>query len=98
MSAARPLDGVVRPARADDVPVLVALDVLCWPPPLRSPAGRIERRLAHAPDDQFVMTIGGDVVGAIYTQRIAQAASLDGLTAERFDSLHDPAGNVAQLI
>ncbi|MGJ5071317.1 SDR family NAD(P)-dependent oxidoreductase [Bradyrhizobium oligotrophicum] len=89
---------VVRAARETDLAGLVALDTACWPEPLRSRPERLLRRIHQASGDHIVVLRQERIIGAIYTQRIADARALRDLPAEQFETLHAPDGMVAQLL
>ena len=81
-----------------DLPDLLALEEACWSAPLRAPAAALEARIADHPAQHFVLELDGQVVGVVYTQRMA---SIDSLRAARFDDLTSLAvadGPVMQLL
>ncbi|MGZ9709219.1 SDR family NAD(P)-dependent oxidoreductase [Glaciimonas sp. GNP009] len=88
----------IRPARADNLPALMALEEQCWGEPLRMPQSLIEQRILRYPQGQLVLLVGEVVVGVIYSQRIGAIEALDGVSATQIDALHDPDGAVAQLL
>ncbi|MEX2631027.1 MAG: SDR family NAD(P)-dependent oxidoreductase [Tistlia sp.] len=88
----------VRPAAAGDLPALQLLERRCWPRGLRTPKAVLARRIARHPEGQLVLLVGEILAGVIYSQRIAEAGALEGMTAARVDRLHDPAGATVQLL
>ncbi|TAL51941.1 MAG: hypothetical protein EPN89_02590, partial [Methylovulum sp.] len=88
----------LRPAFTEDLPALAALDAACWPVHLRAGKDRLEARLLTYPQGQFVVEQQGEVVGAVYTQRILDEAELDRIDFYRAPELHDGNGTVVQLL
>ncbi len=88
----------VRRARPDDVPALVTLDGLSQAPGLRNSEAQIEGRISVFPQGQLVLERDGEVIGAIFSQRIASVDLIDGVTMETAESLHRPDGRVGQLL
>ncbi|HEY0838303.1 MAG TPA: type I polyketide synthase, partial [Azospirillum sp.] len=88
----------VRPARADDLPALVGLERRCWAPALRTPKAVLAGRIARYPQGQLALLVDGDVVGVIYSQRIARVEELNGITVAQVDSLHDADAGTVQLL
>ncbi|MCP4458659.1 MAG: GNAT family N-acetyltransferase, partial [Cytophagales bacterium] len=50
------------------------------------------------PQGQFVLEMGGEVLGVIYSQRIESAEKLDGETSSTVHRLHNDEGEVVQLL
>ena len=69
---------LVRAATSDDEPALLRLDEACWPAPLRGfDKAEIAQRVRAFPEGQFVAVDStGQVVGSLWTQRIASADML----------------------
>lgn len=88
----------LRPALIQDLAALEALDHDCWPEHLRAGKEVISARLERYPQGQFVVEQQGEVIGALYTQRIKDQASLDRTTFYRLPELHDPQGSVVQIL
>jgi acyl transferase domain-containing protein/NADPH:quinone reductase-like Zn-dependent oxidoreductase/acyl carrier protein/NADP-dependent 3-hydroxy acid dehydrogenase YdfG/ribosomal protein S18 acetylase RimI-like enzyme len=88
----------LRPAFIQDLPALEALDHDCWPEHLRAGRDIIGARLERYPQGQFVVEQQGEVIGALYTQRIKDQASLDRTTFYRLPELHDPQGAIVQIL
>lgn len=88
----------VRIARATDIDALERLEHLCWIPPLRTPRSSLLARIESFPQGQFVLERHGEVKGVIYSQRIHDEADLSRCTMDEVHRLHDPAGDVVQLL
>jgi len=88
----------VRPARQSDSADLMVLERRCWARALRTPKAILERRIARDPKGQLVLVADGAAVGIIYSQCIAHADALDGVSAAEVDALHRPDGKIAQLL
>ncbi len=88
----------LRPALIQDLDALEALDHDCWPENLRAGREIISARLKRYPQGQFVVEQQGEVIGALYTQRIKDQASLDRPTFYRLPELHDPQGSIIQIL
>lgn len=91
-------DYAVRHGRTQDLPVLMHLEEACWPAGLRSSSAIVERRLERYPQGQLVLDLGGNVVGVIYSQRIARREDLSGASAESVERLHTETGSTVQLL
>jgi acyl transferase domain-containing protein/acyl carrier protein/ribosomal protein S18 acetylase RimI-like enzyme len=88
----------IRLARAEDLPVLLRLEEACWPERMRVAASELEQRIARYPLGQWVIEKRGEVLGVVYSQRIAD---LDRLRSSKFEdlaSLHDEHGSIVQLL
>ncbi len=88
----------VRFARPADIDSLERLEDLCWIPPLRSSRDSLLARIQAFPQGQFVLELGGEVKGVIYSQRIHDEAELSRHDMDNVHRLHDPAGSVVQLL
>lgn len=88
----------IRFARADDLPALLRLEEACWPERMRVSASEIEQRIARYPLGQWVIEVRGEVLGVIYSQRIADIDRLRACRFEDLASLHDDHGSVVQLL
>ena len=91
----------IRHACLDDAAALAALEELSWPLPLRGfTREEIEARIRRFEPGQFVLCDPSrDVVGSLYTQRIASTAQLGSIATFRDTlALHDDAGPVWQLL
>jgi len=81
-----------------DIPELIELEAACWPGPLRAPAEELSARIDRFPSGQCVMDMGGRVVGAIYSQRIAATEMLKTAVVRNVSSLHQEDGPIVQLL
>ena len=92
----------IRRAHIEDAPALAALDASTWPPPLRGlSVADICARIQHFQAGQLVLcSPSGDIVGSLYTQRIASAAVIVEGEATFRDALtlHEDHGPVWQLL
>jgi acyl transferase domain-containing protein/acyl carrier protein len=88
----------VRFARTTDIDALEQLEGLCWVPTLRTSRQRLLARIEEYPQGQFVLELGGEVKGVIYSQRIRDEADLGSCTMDDVHRLHDPDGDVVQLL
>ncbi|NEP27176.1 GNAT family N-acetyltransferase [Moorena sp. SIO3I6] len=81
-----------------DLPDLIALEALCWSENLRVDKEEIQRRIFNFPQGQFILELEEKIVGAIYSQRIAQTEVLENRTFVEVPSLHTESGVVIQLL
>ncbi|NEO71398.1 type I polyketide synthase [Moorena sp. SIO3H5] len=81
-----------------DLPDLIALEALCWSANLRVDKEEIQRRILNFPQGQFILELDEKIVGAIYSQRIAQTEVLENRTFVEVPSLHTESGVVIQLL
>lgn len=88
----------VRFARTADIDSLERLEELCWIPQLRTSRESLLARIHEFPQGQFVLDLGGEVKGVIYSQRIHDEADLSRCDMDNVHRLHDPAGEVVQLL
>jgi len=88
----------LRPAFSGDLEALVDLDQACWPVHLTAGRDVIAARLARYPQGQYVLEQQGEVLGALYTQRIKEQAILDQATFLQLPQLHDPQGSILQIL
>ncbi len=91
-------DYTVRNARESDIEALERLEEQCWIPALRTPRRNLLARIKTYPQGQFVLELGGDVKGVIYSQRIRDEAHLAHHTMDNVHRLHDLGGDVVQLL
>ena len=90
-------DYVVRHAAGKDLERLCELESLCWQH-TRTPKEQIHARLQTYPQGQFVLEKDGEVLGVIYSQRIASVDALMACRADDVHRLHDPSGSIIQLL
>lgn len=87
-----------RLARAEDLPSLLRLEEACWSSAMRTSADELLRRLKHFPSGQCVLEFDGEVVAAIYSQRIHDFEQLCGCRYADLSKLHDETGSTVQLL
>ena len=89
---------IIRLATMDDLPTLIRIEEHWGAEELRASEATLRLRLTNHPGGQFVAERGGEVCGAMYTQRVETADEL--LTAQRATELqlHSPRGPVVQLL
>ncbi|MCU1348580.1 MAG: Mycocerosate synthase, 6-deoxyerythronolide-B synthase, partial [Acidobacteria bacterium] len=90
-------DYIVRHAAVSDLERLCELEKLCWQH-TRTPKRQIRARLQKYPQGQFVLEKNGEVLGVIYSQRIASTELLATRIAANVHELHDPSGPIVQLL
>ena len=88
----------VRFARSTDIDSLERLEGLCWAPPLRSSRESLLSRIDTFSQGQFVLERNGEVKGVIYSQRIHNELDLIKRNMDNVHELHDPTGNIVQLL
>lgn len=91
-------DYQVRQARAEDLGVLQSLEALCWEEGLQTSAEGLAKRLQDYPEGQFVLVFEEQVVGVIYSQRIADTRVLYGKNAANVAVLRRNDGPIVQLL
>src|SRR5262245_38762136 len=88
----------VRHACLEDLPVLIRLEAECWVEPLRATADEIRQRIERFPEGQCVLSLGGQVGGVIYSQRIANTEALFSTDFRKVAALHTAQGSIVQLL
>ena len=88
----------IRHPRGDDLVALVNLETRCWPEPLRASTQEIQQRVERFPQGHCVLEMEGQVVGVIYSQRLANADTLEQSNYREVSSLHTPQGSIIQLL
>lgn len=88
----------LRQATMVDLPALVNLDHRCWEPHLRQGQKVLADRLEMFPQGQFVLESDGNIIAALYSQRIASIDCLNDQVLETVLSLHQSEGPVVQLL
>jgi N-acetylglutamate synthase-like GNAT family acetyltransferase len=86
----------IRTADLADLPALLALEEACWSDGLRAHADELVARITGYPQGQLALELEGQVVGAIYSQRIVDVSALLQSNFRDVAALHDPAGPIAQ--
>jgi acyl transferase domain-containing protein/NAD(P)-dependent dehydrogenase (short-subunit alcohol dehydrogenase family)/acyl carrier protein len=88
----------VRHAQETDLPVLEALEKSCWDADLCSSADVLRKRVERYPEGQFVLEADGKVLGAVYSQRIADIEEVKSVSMTTVEQLHTREGSVIQLL
>jgi acyl transferase domain-containing protein/SAM-dependent methyltransferase/acyl carrier protein len=88
----------VRLATAADLPALLRLEQACWPEDMRVPARELERRISSYALGQWLLELHEEVVGVIYSQRIADLDRLRCCKFQEIPELHDESGSIVQLL
>lgn len=88
----------IRQPNLSDLPALVKLEAECWTEALRTSTAELRRRLERQPDGHAVLEIDGEIVGVIYSQKIAGIEVLENTTFTAVPSLHKPKGKTIQLL
>lgn len=88
----------IRHADERDLAALERLEQQCWPVALQTPGAQLAARLKAYPEGQFVLTLNAQIVGVIYSQRIASVELLLDVSADTAGRLHRQDGAVVQLI
>ncbi|KAG0164035.1 putative PKS/NRPS-like protein biosynthetic cluster, partial [Apophysomyces sp. BC1015] len=81
-----------------DLPRLKQLDRLCQPSALHTSAAEIERRVRGLAQGQMVLESDGQIVAALYTQRIDSLEALRTVCYAELAQLHRPEGRYVQLL
>ena len=92
------LDFSIRTSLESDFSKAVELETKCWEPNLRLSPDELKSRLAKLRDTTFLVEIGNDVAGILYTQRIASTDSINGKSAITITDAQCNDGAVVQLI
>jgi myxalamid-type polyketide synthase MxaB len=79
-----------------DLPALLQLEEECWSEPLRATAVELQQRIERYPAGQCVLAMAGQVIGVIYSQRIANTAALYQTDFRRVAALHQANGPIVQ--
>ena len=100
----------IRCAEERDLNALSRLEKKCWPEPLRISKEYLKRRIERYPTGQFVLEVPSkksediveedtpQVIGVIFTRRLASADLMEKHTSYTLESLHDSEGPILQLI
>ena len=81
-----------------DLEALVALEVATWPENLCASRAEIQQRVVEFPTGHIVAVLAQQVVGVVYTQRIADATALLQTDFRAVAALHTPDGSTVQLL
>lgn len=90
-------DYIIRHAVENDLARLNELEKLCWKH-TRTSRQRIMARLKKYPRGQFVLEKDGQVLGVVYSQRIADVEVLKKYNAANVHELHEESGSIVQLL
>jgi len=88
----------VRKSRADDIAALTRLEQECWIESRRSSVDDINGRITTHPDGQWLLEFNGEIVGAVYSQRIMSVDVLTGSASHNVSMYHVPHAPVIQLL
>lgn len=91
-------DYQIRHACLQDLPQLEILEQHCWPAGLQMSTAALMTRIQAYPQGQFVLEIERQVVGVIYSQRIASKDVVFAMTADTAAQFHCPDGSFVQLL
>jgi hypothetical protein len=87
----------IRIAENRDTDLLESIEITCWGD-LRLSRNEIENRMMLHPHGQWVATVEGNVVGAMYTQRVYSVDALICTTFDKQHLLHNTDGKIVQLL
>jgi acyl transferase domain-containing protein len=88
----------VRLARLSDLPALLRLEEACWPKAMCVAGDELQRRIETYALGQWVLELNGNIVGVVYSQRIAGVERLRGCKFQHVAALGDENGSVVQLL
>ncbi len=88
---------VRHPVRSD-LRRLKQLDRICQPKALHTPVAEIKRRVCDLAQEQWVLEFDGQIVAALYTQRIESLEALRASCYQDMARLHRPQGRCVQLL
>ncbi len=88
----------VRLARLSDLPALLRLEEACWPKAMCVTDDELQRRIEAYALGQWVLEIDGQIVGVVYSQRIADVEHLRDCKLQKVIGLADENGSVVQLL
>ncbi|PWT90098.1 MAG: hypothetical protein C5B54_07785 [Acidobacteria bacterium] len=89
---------VIRHPHMGDLDSLMRLEEACWDPALRVSAQEVAKRIERFPAGQCVVEMDGQIIAAIYSQKIADDKSLLETKRESIATLHDPDGGILQFL
>ncbi|MBS0636171.1 MAG: GNAT family N-acetyltransferase [Verrucomicrobia bacterium] len=87
-----------RTATPNDLKSLVALEEASWVKGLANSESVIQNRIHKYPEGQILFEIDGEIVGAIYSQRIDTISDALSKQSSTVESLCNPNGAVLQLL
>lgn len=85
-------------AELKELDALQRLEQACWEPQLQTELAEIKQRIASYPEGQLVLKLGDRVTGVVYSQRIGNAADLNGVNCADVSRLHKRHAPIAQLL
>ncbi|UAW63413.1 SDR family NAD(P)-dependent oxidoreductase [Mycoavidus sp. HKI] len=88
----------VRHPIRSDLRRLKQLDRICQPKALHTPIAEIKRRVCDLAQEQWVLEFGGQIVAALYTQRIESLDALRRACYKDMARLHRSEGRCVQLL
>jgi acyl transferase domain-containing protein/NAD(P)-dependent dehydrogenase (short-subunit alcohol dehydrogenase family)/acyl carrier protein/ubiquinone/menaquinone biosynthesis C-methylase UbiE/ribosomal protein S18 acetylase RimI-like enzyme len=88
----------VRMASASDLPALLRLEDACWAEGMRTSGDELLRRIRNYPLGQWVLELDDNVVGVVYSQRVADIEELRSARLSDIGALSDRDGPVVQLL
>jgi acyl transferase domain-containing protein/acyl carrier protein len=88
----------VRLARLSDLPALLRLEEACWPKAMCVAGHELQRRIEAYALGQWVLEFDGQIVGVVYSQRIADVEHLRDCELQNVIGLADENGSVVQLL
>ena len=88
----------VRLARNSDLPALLRLEEACWPKEMRTPLEELQRRVDAHNLGQWVIEMEGEIVGVVYSQRIADLEPLRTAKVSDLSRFRDDQGSIVQLL
>lgn len=93
----RARDYQVRHVTLADMPALLTLEHACWPEGGRVDEAILRRRLSQDPAGQLALEFRGELVGVIYSQRIAHSDGLFTVDFASVDQLFHGKGSTVQI-
>lgn len=88
----------IRHANLQDLQKLEILEQRCWPAELQISTADLKTRIQVYPQGQFVLELDGEVIGVIYSQRIASQDKIHAMTSKTAALFHQPDGCFVQLL
>ncbi|TCN57665.1 SDR family NAD(P)-dependent oxidoreductase [Flavobacterium circumlabens] len=89
---------IIRTPNIQDIKELYELEKKCWPQNLRKKQSVIKQRILNNPFNHLVVVIDNKIVGAVYTQFIADIDLLNKITFENIDELSVQKSQIVQLL
>ena len=86
----------IRKANLNDLPSLMELEHACWDKALQVSESVIAQRVEQ--QGSYVVVVEGNVVGVVYSQRIADGSQLLTSTFQTISTMHHPMHPILQLI